>query len=293
MEKGVLFEVDQNFTRDSLYEFVNSLRFIPNGFGHQCNDPLAVCSERITADFELIYIVGGESNIRIEQTQYNCRIGDLIFIPPFIRNEILTPISNPHDCYWMHFDVHPFYKHEDLIKTILLDGEYKRHIGLIDELIYLYEKMNQEAALNEPGSLIFINACIIQIVTTILRHNKCSQGLEKIKSGNTSSDVALVDKSIEYILDNIYNQLDIAALCKHSHVSKPYLFKAFSKVLKMPPNKFIQLCKMKKAEQMIKITSLSMKEISQTLGFSSQYYFCNVFKKFFGVSPKEYSQDFK
>lgn len=60
------------------------------------------------------------------------------------------------------------------------------------------------------------------------------------------------------------------------------------KVLKLSPNQFVQLIKIKHAEQMIKTTDLSIKEVSEQLGFSSPYYFSSVFKKYYLMSPKEY-----
>ncbi|MFQ9799752.1 MAG: helix-turn-helix domain-containing protein [Clostridia bacterium] len=46
--------------------------------------------------------------------------------------------------------------------------------------------------------------------------------------------------------------------------------------------------KIKYAEQLLKTTSLSINEISDTLGFSSPYHFSNLFKSYYRLSPKHF-----
>jgi len=60
------------------------------------------------------------------------------------------------------------------------------------------------------------------------------------------------------------------------------------RALKITPVQYTNLCKIKRAEQLMISTRLSFKEISDQLGFSSPYYFSSVFKRFYKKSPREY-----
>lgn len=55
---------------------------------------------------------------------------------------------------------------------------------------------------------------------------------------------------------------------------------------------FIQECKIDEACMLLKTKALTQFEVSSLLSFSSQSYFCRVFKKIKGVSPTEYLQQF-
>ena len=48
---------------------------------------------------------------------------------------------------------------------------------------------------------------------------------------------------------------------------------------------YIMQCKLEEAKSMLTYSNKSIAEISSYLGFSSQSYFQNVFKKYFGTTP--------
>lgn len=56
----------------------------------------------------------------------------------------------------------------------------------------------------------------------------------------------------------------------------------------MTLSQYIQEQKIEKAKSLLKTTDRSILEIATYLGFSSQGYFQNVFKKLTGMTPKEY-----
>lgn len=278
-----------SFSEDPLNEFISSLKLVPNGFGHQHDDPAACCGDRIIGDFELVYVLDGESCITVENREYQCRAGDVILIPPFVRNSIQTSSSRPHANYWLHFDVYPFYIHNEFISAILNSEGNKIYIGIVPELISLYQFLEKEINSDQPGCKTFFGTILTQIVTLLFRLRKSdSLSISCKKTDKNSNERAIIDRSMEFINENLSSTLKIPDLCNHLHISESYLFKSFMKVLKLPPNQFIQLVKIKQAEQLILTTCLSFKEISGMLGFSSQYYFSSVFKKYYHISPSKY-----
>lgn len=286
------FEVPKNLKKDSLADFISEMTFIPHAFGHQCNDPRAVCSERIMGDFELICIVGGESNITIGNKVYTCMAGDAVLIPPFTMHKIQTPSSNPHENYWIHFDLYPFYLQKDFISAVLGNVGYMLRLGLSKELVSLYQLLKIEIESEKPGRGLFVSTILVQVIIEILRLKKSPVLLENSITSIHPGEAEIVRKSLDLIQNNIFNRIGLADIISQLHISESYLFKSFSVILKMPPNQFIQLVKIKKAEQLMKSTQYSMKEISDMLGFSSPFYFSKVYKKFYKVSPREYMRSF-
>ena len=281
-----------NLTNDPLSSFIKDFSFAPHSFGHQQKDASAVCDYRVIGDFELIFIIGGESYITIGQHEYICGRGDVVLIPPFTVNKIQTAPENPHDDYWVHFDLYPFYKHTDFAAALLKDSGYILKVDCFDELLSLYHQMEKEVSLQRPGSKVIVDTLFLQIIATLLRAvGNSTLPAEGFTDKNTA-DISIVNKSLEYIHNNIDASIHIEDICERLHISQSYLFKAFSRIMKMPPNNYIQIYKIKRAEQLMKTTELTFKEISEQLGFTSPYYFSSVFKKYYHMSPRDYMSSF-
>ena len=67
---------------------------------------------------------------------------------------------------------------------------------------------------------------------------------------------------------------------------------AFSKKIKaytgLKPTEYINEYKLEKSKQFLIITNWQISRISDVLGFSSQHYYCRLFKKKEGISPSQY-----
>ena len=283
----------RNMGKDILSEYLDNYKFIFNRTGYQYNSPtLSSCGDRIIGDFELIYIMSGESSITINGNNYRCTKGDLLLIPPFVKHSINSSYTDPHENYWIHFDVFPLYKQEEFISSVLRNGDYRLHLGDIEEIKALFSTLQKEYSEAPPGYKIYLNALLVQLLVKIFREIQITDTPNMEDTISNCHEKNIVDKCTDFIYDNISSDISIEDLCSYIHVSESYLFKSFTKILKLSPNKFIKLIKVKKAEQLIKTTSLSFKEISEDLGFNSPYYFSSVFKKHYNVSPREYEKSF-
>lgn len=91
-----------------------------------------------------------------------------------------------------------------------------------------------------------------------------------------------------YIREYLSEDLNVEQMAKDLYVSRSYLSTKFKKETGMTLTVYIQEQKIKKAMEYLKNTDKSVLEISTFLGFSSQGYFQNVFKKCTGMTPKEF-----
>ncbi len=285
----IFISKNESIEDDIISDFLEQFIITPKIFGHQKKDPHVGCSDRIIGDFEMIYTIGGKSHITIENNNYICRSGDLILIPPFTRHTIQSDLDEPHDQYWLHFDVHPFYLHEEFKKYLFSSSDYLVTIGQNELLINLYCLLERELEHYKPGYRIFFQTILLQILIIIFRKEFNPDNYNNTTAKKTSKQV-LLDKCMDYIYDNISEQIYIDDLCRFVNVSQSHLFKIFNNYVKFPPAKFIQFIKVKKGEQLLKTTPLTIKEISIRLGFNSPFYFTKVFKEYYQVSPRQYKK---
>lgn len=99
--------------------------------------------------------------------------------------------------------------------------------------------------------------------------------------------VALI-KMLEYIRTNYTKPITLAALAENCGISKQYAMRLFKKHYNTTVTQYINRFKLDKAKRMLKYTTLNIDEISFSLGYSATYYFCRLFKRYFGCTPTEY-----
>lgn len=288
---AVFYDVPRTTFSDQLSEFVSGFSFVLNSFGHQHDNPYAICGNRVTGNFELVFVKGGKSLVTVLGQEYECLAGDAVLIPPFTLHKIQTPTDDPHDNYWMHFDVFPFYRQGQLAQSLCPGGTHKASVENTAGLLALYLALEGEALVSRPGHFAYCNALLSQIMLLLLRERGAGVGGEEKLSKASSMEERIVNGALQYIQEHITESIRVDDICTSLFVSASTLFKAFSAVLHSPPSHFIQLCKMKEAERLLNATTFSVKEISQMLAFSSPFYFSSVFKKFYGVAPRDYQRN--
>ncbi len=288
MQKKEIYIVKNNIIEDPLSQWLKRFAFEAHAFGHQHNDKDAVCDFRVIGDFELIFVVGGQSIIPVEQKIHKLKGGDMILIPPFTRHKIDTEDSDPHDNYWIHFDVFPFYRQNEF-KDMLSYGINNVGVQMFSEtLLPLLKQMENEMIKADNGSNSYVETLLLQLIISLLRNHYDENKLSLWNKSRSAAELDIVDRGMQFIQQNLEMPIQVKDICNHLHISESYLYKTYSKVMNLSPNYLIQLCKVKRAEQLLKTTSCSVKEISEMLCFSSQYYFSTVFKSFYGVSPRQY-----
>jgi AraC-like DNA-binding protein len=106
----------------------------------------------------------------------------------------------------------------------------------------------------------------------------------KLQGVNTPFIVS-VNKYVSENLDRNITTSDIAAKL---NCSRSYLCERFRNETGMTINEFITSKKMDEAKRLLETSLLSASQISTILGFSSQSYFQNVFKKHVSLTPLQY-----
>ncbi|MBQ9085963.1 MAG: helix-turn-helix transcriptional regulator [Clostridia bacterium] len=79
--------------------------------------------------------------------------------------------------------------------------------------------------------------------------------------------------------------LDIDEVCRYGYISVSSLQRAFQKHLGVSPKQYLIKQRMNRALDLLAEGSLSVKEVSDTCGFSDEKYFSRVFKEKFGYPP--------
>jgi AraC-like DNA-binding protein len=106
-------------------------------------------------------------------------------------------------------------------------------------------------------------------------------------TGNKLRDF-YVHEALNYIEHNFQNDIsveDIAGVCG---LNRSYFGKVFKDCVGKTPQEFLLNYRMVKATELLKLTSLSIGEISSAVGYANQLHFSRAFKNVYGVSPRQW-----
>lgn len=100
----------------------------------------------------------------------------------------------------------------------------------------------------------------------------------------------IVQKAVEYINNHIHEDIRIDSICEAIHVSKFYFCKKFKESTGITVMNYILNTRIVTAKHLLEDTDLPISQISEKCGFSSHSYFCQIFKKTFGMTPRQYKK---
>ena len=102
----------------------------------------------------------------------------------------------------------------------------------------------------------------------------------------------LVENIIHYIGESLYHDITVREIAFLFNYNEKYLGKLFKKHTGQTIKEYLNGKRLKKSEELLKTTVLSVTEISTKSGFNNVTYFNRSFKRQFGISPTEYRKQF-
>lgn len=97
-----------------------------------------------------------------------------------------------------------------------------------------------------------------------------------------------ISASLDYIRKNICRKLSVNAIAEQLGVTASYFSREFSREVGIPPNEYIMKKRIEAAENMLKFSDYSSTDIANYLAFCSHSHFISTFKRFVGVTPRQY-----
>jgi AraC family transcriptional regulator of arabinose operon len=105
------------------------------------------------------------------------------------------------------------------------------------------------------------------------------------------------DNSIEAILAMIRNDLDkpldFMGIAQKAGMSYSKLRQNFKRITGFPPQDYLNRVRVTKAKQLLCDPSLSVKMIGNKIGIDDPYYFSTVFRRYAGISPRQFRDQIK
>ncbi|WP_430409359.1 helix-turn-helix domain-containing protein [Kordia sp.] len=120
---------------------------------------------------------------------------------------------------------------------------------------------------------------------------------ESIKTENTSAlnsrELKSILSVIELIKENPQEAYSIDMLCGITRLSPAKLQEGFKSIHKRTVSDYIRHIRLIQAQKLIMTSDLNISEIVYSVGFTSRSYFCKIFRREYGCSPRQYKKKVK
>ena len=280
---------------EKMHQFTSRQNMIRNDyeFYHYKDDPHLEVEFHSHDFYEVYFYISGNVTFIVEGKIYHLKPGDIILVN---NKEIHRTVISPGAIYeryliWVNPDYIAKYctEHTDLSECF--ESTTKRKYNLLrpssERLIHLksivakLEKVNESTAF---GSEILKNIYLAELIVFL---NKVyldtdEQVIEEdIKYNEKISNI------IQYINQNIANDLSLDELSSRFYMSKYHLLREFKKSTGYTIHQYIQKKRLILARTLLK-ENLKSSEVMLKCGFGDYSNFIRSFKKEYGVSPKRY-----
>lgn len=163
---------------------------------------------------------------------------------------------------------------------------------LEDPLVYqIGLALKTELQLNGSVNNLYAESMVHALLVHLLRRYsskpyapaEITNGLSKLK----------LDRVIEYIHENLVEDINLAKLAATARLSPHYFTSLFKQSTGLAPHQYVIHQRLNKAKELLRKTNLSITDISAQAGFASQSHLTTICRKYLSVTPKKYRAMFR
>jgi AraC-like DNA-binding protein len=248
--------------------------FYPRAHDHKCTRQKG-CPEAV-----FIYCAGGRGWCEVAGQTHEVAKDQLLVIPAGTPHVYGAAKKEPWTIHWFHAmgtNVPVYLERLGVThkKPVVPLGGDVRLFSLFEDV---QEDLEHGATLTH---LIYAAHSLSHLMGVILRHK------EEFGHGEAGAGERAA-KSIQFMKEHLREPLQIATLAAVVNLSRSHYTTLFRRVTGYAPLRYLNHLRMQRAVQLLNTTNLSIKEISDQLGFSDQFYFSRAFSKLHGHAPTEH-----
>nr|WP_237690822.1 AraC family transcriptional regulator [Paenibacillus caui] len=260
--------------------------------------------KRNVNEYILYFIKSGELHIQENGIPYVLKKGDLLLLEPNLDHSGIQ--EHICDYYYIHFEhsdiqnvktedplsvaqrylieQEPEQPREDsqacyFPKTCTLSKKgFHQALHSMNEMLQLYKRKNFNRMLT---ALKFS-----EFLIDVSRDHFLSE-LQEPGNSRTKSYIKVHDL-LDYIHEHYPSKITSAEIEQQFECNYDYINRVFTRLTGDPIMRYVNKVRINHARELIEATHLSFYEIGYLTGLNDPFYFSKVFKKYVGMSPKQY-----
>lgn len=230
---------------------------------------------------EIFLIVGGEGFFIINQQRFKVIKNDLIIVNSNIEHTEISSMDKPLEYIVIGL--------QDVI-VINSDSNDEPLPFMIDNIkdnsdfIQFYLKIIiEEAETKDNNYETICHNLLDNLFIKLLQ--KSNLKFETSKQKDINKDIAIAKQYIDY---NFKENITLDDLANITFLDRCYISRTFKKQIGISPIEYLNMKRINEGKLLLETTNFSISQIATILGFSSQSYFSEVFKKIENKTPSRF-----
>lgn len=121
-----------------------------------------------------------------------------------------------------------------------------------------------------------------------LEYEMALEFVELIRKERTSKYPVSIAKAIQFIHENISEDISLSHVAGHVCMSKEYLSSIFKQEVGYSVVEYIQMQKIEESKHFLEMTEMTIGEIAELFSFCNSGYYSKIFKKFENQTPAQH-----
>jgi AraC-like DNA-binding protein len=226
---------------------------------------------------KMYFIKRGRGIIRYPEREIVLEPERLYLVRPFKAADYFIT-EEPLEQYFVHFyaefgniiNIFPLINFHDSISP-----------GSPAAVNYLFERLNQ--IYFDPDKFLMLEVeMIIKYLLSITRAGS------EVNLDDRMLKIKRYEPVLDFIDKNYRKKITLRQMAAIVHLQPNYFSTSFSEIFGVSPVEFVISKKLEEARELLFFTDRSIKEISAVTGFSDEFYFSRIFKKYIGIPPVKY-----
>ncbi|MDF2879370.1 MAG: transcriptional regulator, AraC family [Clostridia bacterium] len=250
------------------------------------------------SEYEIYYLLEGSRYYFIENETYLIKKGSLVLIKPHQIHKTGSSGNSYHDRILLELNDAPFTSFFSSLSHLSIKEFFAEHAGVLelDETAQNYVESLLFDILEETHKKVLnyeamVTLKLSELLLYTIRFKNEKSKLPKAATANTAKHNK-VHEVAHYIAENYSKANSLDDLSRRFYVSKCYLSRIFKEVTGFTLNEYINIHRIKQAQELLVNSNYNITEIAETLGYDSITYFERVFKKYAETSPLKYRKKF-
>lgn len=228
---------------------------------------------------ELLYVINGRGTVIVGDEEIQVTECDLVIINPYSEHTEKSITDTPLEYIALGIEgliFSPPKKTDSPIAFYNYKDEQEEYLFYLEQLLEEVQTKQDHYPLAAQNVL---NILLIKI----FRKNAFT--VEKTVAQKLNKDIAYVKN---YIEQSFSEEITLDSLAKLSHINKYYLAHSFKTIIGVSPIEYLISIRIRESKILLKTTNYPISYISVIVGFSSQSFFSQSFKRVTTMTPSKY-----
>lgn len=230
---------------------------------------------------EIIYVVDGKGRFFLNGTDYPITAGDLVIVSPNLEHTEKSYASHPMEYIVLGIEGITFQSSGPG------DGHLIYNYRRDPDVPMLLNLLLKEAQREQEGSGLVCQNLLEVLLIHIFRMQKVLPA--PFCATKMTKECGLIKR---YLDSNFSETITLDQLASLAHMNKYYLVHAFTRHTGLSPISYLNMKRLETSRELLSTTNYPIASVASLVGFSSQSYFAQVFKKETGMTPAQYRKSY-